>query len=180
MRVRIAAHSDLPFLWEMLYQAIYVPAGADPLPRGILDHPKVSHYLEDFPARTGDVGWIAEVDGQAIGAVWCRRMPASDPGYGFVGPDIPELTIAVGPMHRGHGVGSALLRTMLAYGRTHDWPAVSLSVDHRNPARHLYGRFGFQRVASNRPEEYGWTMVKQLSTAPDAGDLGRPDCGEEA
>jgi hypothetical protein len=45
VRVREADALDLPFMWDMLYQAIYVPPGTDPFPRGILWHPKVAHYL---------------------------------------------------------------------------------------------------------------------------------------
>ena len=42
-------------------------------------------------------------------------------------------------MHRrGQGVGDALLRALLAAV-----PRMSLSVDARNPARHLYERHGF-------------------------------------
>jgi len=161
VRVREADASDLPFMWEMLYQAIYVPPGTDPVPRGILWHPKVSHYLDEFFTRPSDVGWIAEAAGQAIGAVWCRCLPETDPGYGFVAPDVPELTIAVAVGHRGHGVGTALLCTVLEHGQAHAWPGVSLSVDHRNPARHLYERVGFQRVAGRDPDQSGWTMVKR-------------------
>lgn len=32
---------DEPFLWEMLYQAIYVPEGQTPLPREIIQIPEV-------------------------------------------------------------------------------------------------------------------------------------------
>jgi hypothetical protein len=38
---------------------------------------------------------IAEASGVPIGAAWLRLMPVHDSGYGFVAPDVPELSIAV-------------------------------------------------------------------------------------
>ena len=37
--VRASQKSDEPFLWEMLYQALYVPEGEPPLPREIVQQP---------------------------------------------------------------------------------------------------------------------------------------------
>ncbi len=69
-----------------------------------------------------------------------RRFRALRPGYGFLSEDIPELTIAVVPGHRGCGVGSALLDAICCLVKA---PAVSLSCDPRNPALRLYVRKGF-------------------------------------
>ena len=38
--------SDEPFLWEMLYQALYVPEGQPPFPRDILREPDIACYVQ--------------------------------------------------------------------------------------------------------------------------------------
>jgi|UPI0004B9695E GNAT superfamily N-acetyltransferase len=58
----------------------------------------------------------------------------------------PELGMAIQPEYRGQGIGSKLLRTMLEELKNNGVGAVSLSVDHRNPAIRLYSRFGFLPV----------------------------------
>ena len=39
LELRKAAESEEPFLWEMLYLAVFVPPGAPPIPRSILSEP---------------------------------------------------------------------------------------------------------------------------------------------
>lgn len=141
--IRSAAPDDQELLWEMLYQAIFVPPGDDRPPRTILGDPHLAHYVEDMGTRPGDAAWIAESpEGTRVGAVWLRRLPSGDPGYGFVDAHTPELGIAVTATHRGTGVGTLLMTTALAAtGRC------SLSVDRRNPAMRLYERLGFVVVS---------------------------------
>ena len=38
--MRAATVSDEPFLWEMLYLALFVPPGEPPLPRSVLRDPR--------------------------------------------------------------------------------------------------------------------------------------------
>jgi GNAT superfamily N-acetyltransferase len=135
--------ADEPFLWEMLYEAIYVPPGASPLPMDILSTPELARYAAGF-GRPGDLGVLASNHGGTpIGAAWLRLIPD---GYGYVDDDTPELTMAVVPGYRGRGVGSALLERLI--GAAGDrYPAVSLSVQEGNPAERLYRRFGFEAVS---------------------------------
>ncbi|MGH3929327.1 MAG: hypothetical protein ACRDTF_05050 [Pseudonocardiaceae bacterium] len=56
--------------------------------------PDLAHYVNGWP-RDGERGMIAEASGVPIGAAWLRLMPVHDPGYGFVAPDVPELSIGV-------------------------------------------------------------------------------------
>jgi ribosomal protein S18 acetylase RimI-like enzyme len=141
--VRAARPDDQGFLWEMLYAAIFVPPGDDPPPRTILGDPHLAHYVDAMGSRPGDSAWIAESpEGTRVGALWLRRLPNGDPGYGFVDADTPELGIAVTAAHRGAGIGTLLMTTALAAtGRC------SLSVDRRNPAARLYERLGFVVVS---------------------------------
>jgi len=50
--------TDQPFLWEMLYQALYVPPGKVPFARTILDEPDIACYVRGW-GRPGDWGLLA-------------------------------------------------------------------------------------------------------------------------
>lgn len=143
---READSSDEAFLREMLYHSLYVPDGEQPFERSIVDQPEIAKYVVSW-GRPGDLGVIA-LDApkeQEVGAAWMRLFSSTDPGFGFVDSDIPELAIAVLPGHRGSGVGSALLQQLFKRASS-SYDAVSLSVSLANPALRLYERSGFQHV----------------------------------
>ncbi len=48
--MRAATSDDEPFLREMLYAALYVPAGADPFPRSVLAEPAIAAYVRGVRA----------------------------------------------------------------------------------------------------------------------------------
>lgn len=136
--VRIAVAEDESFLRNMQYEALFIPPGAEPFPRSIVDEPGIARYYVGFGTEPGDDGRIAETAaGTPIGAAWVRQVE----GYGFVDDETPELGIAVVGDRRGDGVGTRLLASLLAAT-----PRCSLSVDDRNPALQLYERMGFERV----------------------------------
>ena len=141
---------DIGFLREMLYLALFVPPGAPPFPRSILDDPAIDRYVRDCPARPGDMGLIAVVDDTPVGAAWLRQFTADAPGYGFVDDTTPELTVAVLEAYRNRGIGTQLIAALQALV-----PRISLSCDPANPAWHLYRRSGF--VPSRDDER---TMVR--------------------
>jgi ribosomal protein S18 acetylase RimI-like enzyme len=129
---------DEPFLWEMLCQAIYVPAGLPALSREVIDRPELAVYVQNW-GREGDCGFLASAPatGQPVGAVWLRLIV----GYGYVDDHTPELAMAVLPEYRGQGIGTQLLTHL--FGSECGSSSVSLSVSEGNPAVNLYGRFGF-------------------------------------
>lgn len=138
VEVRPATGDDQSFLTDMLYEALFVPPGAAPFDRAIVDAEGLVEIHARFGTGRGDVGRVAvDRDGEPVGAAWARQLT----GYGFVDEHTPELSIAVVESHRGLGIGSALLLSLLDAV-----PRVSLSVDRRNPARRLYERFGFRVV----------------------------------
>jgi DNA-binding MarR family transcriptional regulator/GNAT superfamily N-acetyltransferase len=118
-----------------------------------LDRPEFAHYWAAFdPERLGtaDIGVVATDCEGPVGVAWAVHLPAEDPGYGFVAPDVPELTLAVDARARGRGVGSALLTRLVAAARDAGWPGISLSVEDGNTgARILYERAGFRTVGRN-------------------------------
>lgn len=142
--IRPATPADEPFLWEMLYQSLYVEEGAAPFPREVLRQPELSRYVEGW-GRAGDLGFVAveAASGLAVGAVWSRLPEGVDKGFAYVDDETPELAVAVSPGHRGRGVGTALLKRLLSEASSL-FPAVSLSVSPENPARRLYERLGFE------------------------------------
>jgi ribosomal protein S18 acetylase RimI-like enzyme len=102
----------------------------------------LSSYFEDF-GRRGDVVFVVESDSSMVGAAWTRLFGDPMPGHGFVAADVPELGIALKEPYRNHGIGSALITTLLEEVRRLGYSRVSLGVDRRNPAFKLYTRLGF-------------------------------------
>ncbi len=145
--------TDEPFLWEMLYQALYVPEESPALSRDLIQLPEIARYVEAwgrFPSwealPTGDRGCLAtdSQTEQSVGAVWVRLWAGDDRGYGYVDGETPELAIAVLPDYRNQGIGTALLNQFLK--SIPKSLSISLSVAECNPAWRLYDRFGFAIV----------------------------------
>lgn len=142
MHIRPLRADEEEFLDEMLYLALWLPSSALPFPRSITRSPELSPYVCAWGSLSGDAGFVAESSPAVrVGAVWLRCIPPPG-GYGFWRAGVPELSMAVIPSLRNHGIGSELLSTALAHAQS-SFPAVSLSVAAENPARRLYERFGF-------------------------------------
>jgi GNAT superfamily N-acetyltransferase len=158
VRIRTAAgDADLPFLATMLGEAaVWRPDKPTPTADEVLADPRYATYLEGWP-RPGDVGLVAEQEGTPVGAAWYRTYTQAVHGHGFVGEDVPELSIAVVASRRGEGIGRALLSALIDASARQGCRAVSLSVAEGNPARHLYESVGFVRVATHG---HTWTMVR--------------------
>lgn len=142
--------SDETFLAEMLYQAIFVPEGATPPARQVVDLPGLRKYYAEF-GRVGDVG-IAAVDPaseQPVGAAWLRLLVGNQQGYGYVDDETPELSMALLPAYRGRGIGRQLLERVFEAARGL-YPTISLSVWPDNqPAYRLYQQLGFEIIQEN-------------------------------
>lgn len=136
---------DQSFLWEMLYQALYVPAGGAPFPREIVRQPQLARYVRDW-GRQDDAGLKAVAENnRPVGAVWLRLLKDEERGFGYVDDATPELGMAVLPEHRGAGIGTSLLSHIIEEARG-VYQNISLSVSPENPALRLYYRFGFEPV----------------------------------
>jgi ribosomal protein S18 acetylase RimI-like enzyme len=150
---------DEPFLWEMLYQALYVPEGHPPFPREIVQEPEISRYVQGW-GKAGDVGFVALDDGKPVGAVWLRLLAGENRGFGYVDETTPELSIAILPEYRGQGVGSKLMAHLFEKAQSR-YRAICLSVSPDNPAKRLYQRLGFEVIEENRSS---LTLVKRWNT----------------
>lgn len=159
MHIRPATPQDVDFLKKMLYEAArWNPDWPREPIEEVLADPILVRYHAGW-GREGDGGVVAEMDGEPVGAAWYRLFPADAPGYGFVDEKIPEVSIAVAPIHRRKGIGEAVLRSCMVQAREEGFQALSLSVAVHNRSRMMYQRAGFEKV-----EESGesWTMVANL------------------
>ena len=104
--LRRGGSQDVPFLRDMLRHAYYARWGHD-------EEVPLSRYVDAW-GRPGDTALIAIEEYQPVGAAWFRLFSAAQRGYGFLDEQTPELTIAVVPSRRGHGLGAELLAALLA------------------------------------------------------------------
>jgi ribosomal protein S18 acetylase RimI-like enzyme len=161
MNIRPATGDDVEFLKKMLYEAAaWNPDWPREQVLEALADPKLELFHRDWGARPGDVGVIAELGGEPVGAAWFRLFTADAPGHGFVDEDTPELGIAVEPLHRRKGIGETLLHALISEARQEGFRALSLSVAPHNRSRMMYERAGFQKVGE---EGESWTMLLKLS-----------------
>lgn len=160
-RLRSATSGDAEFLASMLAEAACWRPGLTPPDRhALLADRHIGHYIAGWqkPADLGVVA-VGAAGQRPLGAAWCRYLQADDPGYGYIADDIPEIVIGVVPDRRRQGIGQALLHRLIGDAARRQMRALSLSVEHGNPAASLYGRLGFA-VA----EDTGgaWTMILHL------------------
>ena len=143
LRIRELEAADADFLGAMLIEAVYWDPEKERLPAEfLLAHPLLTIFHEGW-GRPGDVGLVAEADGEPVGLVWYRRFTEAVHGEGFVDEATPELAIAVADGHRGQGIGAALLKAIHERARADGLERLSLSVDDDNPAKWLYARVGY-------------------------------------
>jgi len=159
-KVRVMRSSDYKYLPEFLYHAIYVPEGKEAPARDIIYDPNVFIYIKDFGSLPGDMGVVAEQNGQIVGAAWTRIIPA----YGYVDQNTPELAISVLPSFRGCGTGSKLMKKLFEELRKKGYSQTSLSVQKDNPAARFYHRLGYEVSESgiDRTGHQDYLMIKKL------------------
>jgi ribosomal protein S18 acetylase RimI-like enzyme len=159
-KIRLATHNDLPFLREMLYEAVcWRPHQPRPPIEKILAEPELAKLLNGW-GRKGDAAVVAEwKDGTPVGAAWYRFWTAENHSYGFVDADTPELGIAVRRDMRQRGIGSALLTALLEQARRSAIAQISLSVEPENYSRRLYEKLGFKPAGTSGTS---WTMLLKL------------------
>ena len=146
--IRPIKTTDEAFLWEILYQALYIPPGKSPLPKDIVFQPQLAKYVANWKPNQ-DTGFIAATkDKTSVGATWLRVFTSNDPGYGYIDDYTPELTIAVLPKYRAQGVGTKLLTKLFSQAKSY-YSSVSLSISSDNPAFKLYRRFGFEIISQH-------------------------------
>ena len=147
--IREIQKQEYPLLDNFLYEAIFIPEGIKPPPKTIITSPELQVYVERFEESKDDWGLVAEVDGKIVGAVWVRIMN----DYGHIDDETPSLAISLYKKYRGFGIGTAMMKEILALLKSHGYSRVSLSVQKDNYAAKIYLKIGFEIVRENE-EEY--------------------------
>jgi ribosomal protein S18 acetylase RimI-like enzyme len=152
-RLRPVADRDRAFLVE-LYGSVREPELAhlpwDAATRAAFVEHQFSaqdaHYRTNYPGATLDV---IEVDGQPAGRLYVHRGPS----------DIRIMDIALAPAFRGRGIGTRLLRSLIAEAQE-SGRKLSIHVEVNNPAKALYARLGFAPAG-----EHGvYVLMERLPT----------------
>ena len=147
--IREMKQSEYPLLDDFLYEAIFIPEGIAPPPRAIIENEELQVYIRDFGRMCDDRCLVAERDGRVVGAVWVRIMQ----DYGHIDDATPSFAISLYKEHRGLGIGTALMRSMLDVLRCNGYTSASLAVQKANYAVKMYKKVGFEVVDENE-EEY--------------------------
>lgn len=146
--IREMRQEEYPLLDEFLYQAIFIPKGAEPPPRDITSKPELQVYVQNFGQQEGDDCLCAQCGGEIVGAVWVRIMD----DYGHIDENTPSFAISLLPQFRGQGIGTRLMRAMLERLAQKGVKQASLAVQKDNYAVKMYRRCGFETVSENEQE----------------------------
>ena len=150
--IRKGTQADVPFMRAMLAHAYHWHVA------GLETDIPLTRYVDGW-GRAGDVAVISADGANRTGAAWFRRFSSPAPGYGFVDAETPELTIAVVPSMRRHGLGQQLLDALLERAAAEGVAQISLSVQKGSDAVAFYERNGFSAVGER---DGALTMLRRL------------------
>ena len=120
--------------------------------RGHPSAPRVRGHLSAPHVRGPEAAWIAELDGERVGCVFCT---ASDT------PDTAQLRLLlVEPQARGAGVGTRLVDECLRFARRSGYARIVLwTNDVLVAARRIYQRAGFELDRREPHTSFGRDLV---------------------
>jgi DNA-binding MarR family transcriptional regulator/GNAT superfamily N-acetyltransferase len=129
----------------------------------------VARIVADFAAHRDpryEACWIAELEGEPVGAVFCMRARDHDhdgEGEGEGQPGTAKLRLLlVEPTARGHGVGARLVDQCVDFARRTGYRELVLwTNDVLTAARRIYQRAGFTLVDSAPHRSFGHDLVGQ-------------------
>lgn len=147
--IRGIKKSEYSLLSDFLYEAIFIPQGVDAPPPSIINSPELQVYISDFGTQEHDRALLAEVNEKVVGAVWVRIMK----DYGHINDRTPSFAISLYKEYRGLGIGTAMMRKMLAILKNCGYEQASLAVQKANYAVKMYQKVGFEIVGETE-EEY--------------------------
>jgi ribosomal protein S18 acetylase RimI-like enzyme len=91
---------------------------------------------------------VADDGGRVIGAAWTRIMH----DYGHVDDYTPSFAVSLYKEYRGKGIGTRLMKDMLALLKEKGYKRASLAVQKANYAVRMYEKVGFKTVDENDEE----------------------------
>jgi DNA-binding MarR family transcriptional regulator/N-acetylglutamate synthase-like GNAT family acetyltransferase len=114
----------------------------------------VARIVADFAARDADgreSAWIAELDGEPAGCVFCMRK---------TGTTAQLRLLLVEPRARGLGMGGRLVAECISFARGGGYHEIVLwTNDVLHAARRIYQRAGFQLAGSQPHHSFGHDLV---------------------
>jgi ribosomal protein S18 acetylase RimI-like enzyme len=153
---RFFRQEDFPILENLLYEAIFQPAGAELLPRDVIKNPEIDVYIRDFGKKKGDLCIFACLNDKVAGGVWVRILAGEIKSFGNIDAETPEFVIAVFKEYRNVKIGTGLMLQMIDILSNNGYKQVSLSVSKSNYAVEMYRNLGFEVVKEN---EHDYIMV---------------------
>jgi DNA-binding MarR family transcriptional regulator/GNAT superfamily N-acetyltransferase len=115
----------------------------------------VARIVADFAERRdtrGEAAWIAELDGERVGCVFCTAADAKDTAQ--------LRLLLVEPSARGAGVGTRLVDECLRFGRRSGYARITLwTNDVLIAARRIYERAGFRCDRREPHHSFGRDLV---------------------
>ncbi len=151
--IREIETKELDILEDMLYESIYQKDETNLILREVINIPKIRVYIDKFGQKKDDYCLVADFNDQIIGAVWVRILADEIRGYGNIDDKTPEFVISLFKEYRKQGIGTMLMKKMLAYLTKKDYTQVSLSVQKENYAIRMYQNLGFEIIDENN-EDY--------------------------
>jgi GNAT superfamily N-acetyltransferase len=138
----VMAHGELyasEFGWDTSFEAL------------------VARIVADYaggPDRTAERAWIAEIDGQRVGCVFC--VAGDEPG------ECKLRILLVHPIARGQALGSRLVATAIEFARDAGYRRMKLwTNDPLVAARRVYLRHGFILTGERPHHSFGVELVGQ-------------------
>ena len=160
--LRKSQHADLPFLREMLYEAVFWRATVNkPSFEEGLAYPDVTKSLADWGERDGDTAVVATLNSIPIGASWYRFWTDDNFILGYIDEITPVLVIGVHSDYRHQGIGKKMIGWLIDYASKHSIQRISLSVSKDNYAINLYKQQGFLEYKDNGD---AFIMVRKILT----------------
>ena len=144
IRLRESKPSDIQFMREMLYEAVFWRPNPDkPAFEEGLAYPGVNHALVDWGAKEGDTAVITLVDSMPAGAAWYRFYTDDNCIRGYINETTPVIAIAVQNDYQRQGIGGQMLEWLISQASKHNIQKLSLMVSKDNHALKLYRKCGF-------------------------------------
>ncbi|GAB3437903.1 bifunctional helix-turn-helix transcriptional regulator/GNAT family N-acetyltransferase [Actinophytocola sediminis] len=112
----------------------------------------VAGYLDKHDP-TRESGWVAELLGERVGAIFCVRKDDTTARLRL---------LHVEPSARGAGVGTVLVDECLRFAKSAGYQAIELwTVSVLTPARRIYQRAGFTLVDEDTADRFGHRLTGQ-------------------
>jgi GNAT superfamily N-acetyltransferase len=111
----------------------------------------VAEFIEH--KHPSDRGWIAELDGQRAGSIFCVRSSET----------VAKLRLLlVEPSARGHGIGQHLVRAVIDHARASGYRKLTLWTNSvLVSARKIYEAQGFALVHEEPHDQFGADLLSQ-------------------